>query len=110
MSFELVRVLKDRSDAQPYPGPWKVVYCDDGTVWVQDSSAEGLVVCDIPGDMETIEGRELANADLIAAAPELLAALKAVVQRYGPSVTFLPETGAWGMALAAINKAEAPHA
>jgi hypothetical protein len=60
-----------------YPGPWEVHYSDEGTVWVHevDPSQGHRIICDIPGDMEEIDAAELANADLIAAAPELLDAL-----------------------------------
>lgn len=65
---------------QHYPGPWRVVECEEGRVWVEETNTEErLVVCDIPGDMETIEGPELRNAQLIAAAPELLEACKALL-------------------------------
>lgn len=67
-----------------YPGPWEVYTSDEGRVWVQETATpERLVVCDIPGDMETIEGAELCNADLIAAAPRLLAALEKALRDSG---------------------------
>lgn len=64
-----------------YPGPWEVYYSDDGRVWVEETTTpERLIVCDIPGDMETIEGPQLANANLCAAAPDLLEALEEIAE------------------------------
>lgn len=67
--------------AKHTPGPWEVHINAAGEVWVHevDLSRGQMVICDIPGDMETIEGEQLCNADLIAAAPDLLAALKAIL-------------------------------
>lgn len=92
-------------------GPWSV-FSPASAVWPGIESERGASVVIYGRDEEDagIRGDSseevAANAALIAAAPELLAALRAVVARYGPSVTYLPEEGAWGLALAAITKAE----
>ena len=80
------------------PGPW----------WV-DGPGEGIEVHDTFGRTASVwgdvgEGDEAwANARLIAAAPELLAALKAHLPwREAP----VQGWGCWADAVAAINKAE----
>jgi hypothetical protein len=61
-------------------GPWEVVGPQDyGVYRIEHLPAENewvatTTICDIDGD----SGREAANAHLIAAAPDLLAALEAV--------------------------------
>jgi|GEM_PF-3475268 len=75
---------------EPYPGPWHVYDCPDtGRVCVHDSRPERFVVCDIPGDMETIEGEEFANAMLIAAAPDFLAACEGHEPEIGGRLSWL---------------------
>ena len=58
------------------PGPWKVY--DDGDMWIAPSDGDAPIVCDIcPHGEEFVYSLEDdANAHLIAAAPELLEALK----------------------------------
>jgi len=54
------------------PGPWKV-HLVDGALIVDDA---GWEVAEASGDYDTDADRMEANARLIAAAPDLLAALK----------------------------------
>lgn len=62
------------SETRHTPGEWEVHHSGEGTTWVQevDPARGHKVICDIPGDAETHEGEDLANADLIAAAPTLV--------------------------------------
>lgn len=73
------------------PGPWRVAappnkVCTDyrgasgnmlDTNWASGGRAKTIVICEGRAWME--EGEELANASLIAAAPELLKALRDIV-------------------------------
>ena len=55
------------------PGPWRIVERDDHTeIW--DTTELESTVCELP----YINGPERANARLIAAAPEMLAALRGI--------------------------------
>ena len=54
------------------PGPWSVLTLDDGTEWVQSGCVRVAIVDDSAGC-------EPGNAALIAAAPEMLEALEALV-------------------------------
>ena len=91
--------------AQHTPGPWTM---DRGTpLVVMDRRGAYVAQCD--GISATIGSTEemIANANLIAAAPDLLAALKAIV---GECDGGTHDGGTIGMNLAraAIAKAEAP--
>ena len=57
------------------PGPWQVAKLDSRVVETASGPAQGLVVADIRSPLSE-HGRE--DAALIAAAPDLLAALKAI--------------------------------
>jgi hypothetical protein len=60
------------------PGPWRVTYSDDGGFQVGVELHDGafdVVIC-VRGSWTHRVKESLANARLIAAAPELLAALK----------------------------------
>lgn len=70
------------------PGPWSAI--DDGSrsdgLWVSGPSRGEPVICDLVGRLYDHEaqcgqltGEDVANAHLIAAAPDLLAALKRTV-------------------------------
>ena len=90
------------------PGPWHIRNEKDnqGYRGVAVQSADGLCVANIVMDLHD---REQANARLIAAAPDLLAALKlAFVQLQGkcgaPFRDLVPTT--WRQMEAAIAKAE----
>jgi hypothetical protein len=69
------------------PGPWRV---GDGGSWgamVKDGNGDGICI--------PCSGRlgptDAANARLIAAAPELLEALRALVANYGPPADYSAE-------------------
>ncbi len=62
-------------NAKHTPGPWTIFDDSDGEVLTIQPMSAQLVVCD-PDDVST----NRANAYLIAAAPELLEALKRVLQ------------------------------
>lgn len=89
------------------PGPWTVRVCSDTRcVWPQ---------VDGPNDEEIIVSHAMmscriedANARLIAAAPELLAALQEMLSRFGGATD--KETPAEKQARAAIAKATGPTA
>jgi hypothetical protein len=90
------------------PAPWKVSDDTDG-VWVSGSDPNANVICDIVGRAYdhktgeiTITGEDIANANLIAAAPELLAALQAFVDYHATDYEDIPEME---QARAAIVKA-----
>lgn len=63
------------------PGPWQMHdddYCPEqiyGNLELIDGKIRGTLICEIQGDMD--EPKNLANARLIAAAPDLLAACQA---------------------------------
>ena len=89
------------------PGPWKVSYYAatrkpahrwtvGGYEWVEPY---GATVCEMSGNPERAE----ANAHLIAAAPDLLAALKALVEQYGDP-KYMPDAPGWAEARAAIER------
>lgn len=82
------------------PAPWEVKYGAASEIHIE-SSRGTIVVCDgLFGKQEDIE----ANARLIAAAPELLEALKMMVKMVcRTELEYLSEVNA---ACVAINKAE----
>lgn len=88
--------------AQHTPGPWSVDV-DARVTFVRDPSGNYLFEMDI-GAMDHGFERALFDANLAAAAPELLDALKYVWDAYGfdPSI----DSAIWQTALAAIAKAE----
>lgn len=99
------------------PGPW-TIGGDDGAIWIQSPVSSDNVICDLVGrDADCLAVEDEANARLIAAAPELLAALKAVDlvwERqnlptnavHGPDCLGDDEHEAWGLVITAIAKAE----
>lgn len=62
------------SETKHSKGPWQIVDVDG---YIEVRTLDGFEVCGI-GDMEVIEGEDLANARLIATAPDMLAALEAI--------------------------------
>ena len=79
------------------PGPWTPVECD--------GNEDDLAINDSDGGYVCYSVATHADAELIAAAPELLAALKAHLpwdEDYGP----VQGWGIWQDAVDAINKAE----
>ena len=67
------------------PGPWKMVSSDDAgpTMGIKASGGRVTVVERLPDWTDDEAHEELANANLIAAAPDLLAALKEVHSMFG---------------------------
>ncbi len=89
--------------------PWKLVCYDDGKGRYQDGSYRPRKVIDIKAGTPSFpivrveEGEEMeANADLIIAAPDLLAALKSLKLDFNSRKVY----GSPDICLAAINKAE----
>ncbi len=84
------------------PGPWQVIdnRSMNGNYWIGTdawtSHAEVRMGCGEAAEL----GDELANAKLIAAAPDLLAALQEIVMKWG-----FPNTSEWHRARAVIAKA-----
>lgn len=60
------------------PGPWLVGSYDDGVVFGGDAYAVARMI--EPIDRKNAKKKSIANANLIAAAPELLAALVAMLE------------------------------
>lgn len=99
------------------PGPWAIGELSDGEsthVCIAPESklksgGKGPAVCLISG-VETFEATDAANALLIAAAPDLLSALKAVTgacsSRYWHGTPVVIDTNLIADALDAIAKAE----
>lgn len=99
------------------PGPWKLCGPNDGRNSAVVAGVEGgdppYILCDVYKDVEEIARNAKANARLISAAPDLLAALKFFLERY---VAFVAsgDCGNWDVkfdpevvkATAAIAKAE----
>jgi len=91
------------------PGPWKVgIIPDTENVFVEAS--DGLIVCEVGG---FVIGKEQAqtNAHLIAAAPDLLDALKDIMTDHIDNLTYQEDCDCAGChriakAQAAIAKAE----
>lgn len=97
------------------PGPWIGAGPSFGdplprytTVIVTEwEESDNLVICELPFNHHDDENE--ANARLIAAAPELLEALKALIENVGSCICYDEserECKAWAMAEAAIAKAE----
>ena len=82
------------------PGPWHINdhAHDEEVVYIE---ADRYGVASIFTDTDKVDSTELANARLIAAAPELLEALKNIENDDG----HIPST-IWNMCKAAIAKAE----
>ena len=88
-------------NAKHTPGPWEAV--DSMTVRTP-LSAGGFMVADLP--CHTPHGERIANAKLIAAAPELLVALEAIVNAWEEGRAFSDKMNEIGKARAAIAKAK----
>jgi hypothetical protein len=93
--------------ANPTPGPWTLKNFGGPQI----SGPEGYAVCTMWGAISASElaGQDLANARLIAAAPDLLAALEALVEGVdrllGKPEPYECDDGALAAARAAILKA-----
>lgn len=80
------------------PGPWQAEPMTGRGAWIKGENGNWAALSCGETDLEAE-----ANARLIAAAPELLAALKSMVERVGPR-WFLEQN--WAEPLDAIAKAE----
>ncbi len=67
------------------PGPWRVVGCTVQAGTVEDRNHVVTARCDEIEEYEDFQGEGPANARLIAAAPELLAALEDLIAPYNAS-------------------------
>lgn len=81
------------------PGPWSVTIPTKEYRVPYVDSAKGFVAA-----MFGLDGAETANATLIAAAPDLLEALKAMVERWEPDSAGA-DRRMWENACAALEKA-----
>lgn len=88
------------SETQHTPGPWELQA--NGACWNLRSPDRTDHFCILIGMVHNNPGEHEANARLIAAAPELLAALQALVDAFYPSAVF--EFEARDNARAAIAK------
>ena len=97
------------------PGPWHVTLQDTGEdgihIWVDQSNPKENVIADINWRGETADGEpgeeDLANASLIAAAPDLLAACEGVLARIGATGDYVGQDGQFAKEIrAAIAKAK----
>jgi hypothetical protein len=97
------------SKAQHTPGPWRIEG-EGRSGQHQISGSHNLPICEIVCNYDS-EETKLANAHLIAAAPDLLAALCALIEQgmereVETGIGMVPEaTPAVGLALTAIKKA-----
>lgn len=64
------------AEAEFTPGPWSAAVCDDGYAMVHTG---GDVICNVDFNHAPNEPADLANARLVAAAPDLFAACKALL-------------------------------
>ncbi len=83
------------------PGPWQCTPGQD-TIWANDGELRIAKVDYTPRQMKPNE--DSANAMLMAAAPDLLKACKAMFE--APLLTPIQSKAAWDLARAAISKAE----
>lgn len=90
------------------PAPWAFVQGGSGDfpTWNVRIGNRGLITLPATASMETMD----ADARLIAAAPELLEALQALVKEYEPNLKVFAENAPrrfiWQKAVAIIAKAE----
>jgi hypothetical protein len=87
------------SETTHTPGPWVV----EGD-WVTDVATDGNI-CEVSMPSSEDEAEQAANAHLIAAAPDLLAALRRFMD-YGDVFQWSGKQSPYSQALAAIAKAE----
>lgn len=89
-------------EAKPTPGPWIVRSGAKG--WGHVMDREGRSICAYGSTAFTPDER-VATARLIAAAPEMLAALKSLCEADRDELND-GTSDVWNQAIAAINKAE----
>lgn len=85
-----VSVEKSASPASHMLGPWHVDGQFDSEVSVEIRSADDLLVCEIEPFLDDWADYEVANVHLMAAAPELLRQLKALVVQIEHSHMIVP--------------------
>lgn len=87
--------MSGKNDTKHTPGPWHCddVHPDSGSIMIGSAKDWVCVMCHKPddyaaerGDDEENERQTLSNARLIAAAPELLEALKNLVAAYDSAI------------------------
>lgn len=83
--FLAPRAPDDTPPRRPSAGPWTSHDTDEGD-WVVDIPLDGEATVTRLwfGDMETNTGRDISNADLVAAAPDLLEACQAYLAVSSP--------------------------
>jgi hypothetical protein len=100
-------------DVKHTPGPW-FVSVDNEAVGTNASDIRGNIVCEAPKDFEHSMAFWPANARLIAAAPDLVEALKAISDMFMSRPDMLraitplcgtAEHAVFGQARAALSKA-----
>lgn len=100
---------------QHTPGPWRVNDSDGAGNCGSDifpflveagtpEHSEGPVIAEVYGDLANLPA--LANARLIAASPDMLEALEAIVEGLGATVENDGTKPIWAAAFAAIAKAK----
>jgi len=88
------------------PGPWTLSRSASGNLFVYSAARKSSIagVAMVARDIDRAEGEE--NAHLIAAAPDLLAALRLYIQAgHGNSTDHYQQGRAYAAAVAAIAKA-----
>lgn len=98
--------MTTKQAAKHTPGPWEIVSHQRASLCeasIEVHSLNGRQVCDM-GDYPNDEDKT--NARLIAAAPDLLQALKDIVKRVGPPAYSDTEVAVVNIAENAITKAE----
>jgi hypothetical protein len=95
------------------PGPWVIDQNSGPSIWIRQVNGPDTTLATAWGDIEDLEPLAFDNARLIAAAPDLLAALRTFTERYvvminsGDCGNWDPETETEVIAArAAIAKAE----
>jgi len=90
---------------QHTPGPWN--YDEyNGSLWITDDSGIGTIAQLIPEPNKGIWDEDKANARLIAAAPELLAALQSLIQYLPEEDIYYEDASAYRQISAAVERAE----
>jgi len=95
------------------PGPWQVAssMCPYRVIAAVEEPFGVVVVCDTANNAKTRTPENAANANLIAAAPEMYEALKAILDTcLSPDYEGAPSDAAVKLMVAALAKAEGRHA
>lgn len=81
------------SNGKPTPGPWTVTSSDAG-LWIEPPNRGEAVICDLVPRQTLYSAEDDANARLIAAAPDLLEALRTVEAAFFAHASAAIETDA----------------